>query len=159
LPEDFAGRIYGRLANQEGRILLKLPPTMSRRAYFGFKTFLGSEGDANVNNCVSCHSAPDFTDGKSHTVTKGDTAKPTPSLRNSKLSPADLAKVIREKIATSRLKKSGEARDVADAYSRMDLTGADVPNLVVFLETLKDVKDTKFRELIIKAEVFDATSE
>lgn len=157
LPQDFAGRIHGRLANQEGRILLKLPPTMDRRAYAGFKTFLGSEGDAQVNNCVSCHSAPDFTDGKSHVVTKGGSRTPTPALRNLKLSPADLAKVLREKIATSRLKKSGKAPDVAEAYSRMELTEADVPNLVAFLGALKDVGDKEFRELIIQAEVFDAT--
>ncbi|MGY8676057.1 MAG: hypothetical protein ACKVHO_26095, partial [Verrucomicrobiia bacterium] len=79
-PEDFAGRIFGRLANQEGRILLKLPPSMDRRAYFGFKTFLGSEGDAKVNNCVSCHSAPDFTDGQTHVTGTGDSPTPTPSL-------------------------------------------------------------------------------
>ena len=156
-PEDFAGRIFGRLANQEGRILLKLPPSMDRRAYAGFKTFLGSEGDAKVNNCVSCHSAPDFTDGKSHVVTKGGSSKPTPSLRDLKLSPTDLAKVIRDKIAASRLKKSDQAPEVAEAYSRMDLDGTDIPNLVAFLGTLKDVADTEFRELIIKAEVFDAT--
>jgi arylsulfatase A len=156
-PEDFAGRIYGRLANQEGRILLKLPPTMSRRAYFGFKTFLGSEGDANVNNCVNCHSAPDFSDGRSHITGAGVPPKPTPSLRNPKLSPTDLANVLRKKIAASGLKKSGKASDVAEAYSRMNLTETDIPNLVAFLGTLKDVGDEQFRELIIKSEVFDAT--
>jgi streptogramin lyase/plastocyanin len=40
---QFAGRILGRLANQEGRVLLKLPNGMDHRAYNGFKTFLGSE--------------------------------------------------------------------------------------------------------------------
>ena len=39
----------------------------------------------------------------------------------------------------------------------MDLSETDVPNLVAFLESLKDVEDGKFRDLIIKAEVFDAT--
>lgn len=156
-PEDFAGRIFGRLANQEGRILLKLPPSMDRRAYAGFKTFLGSEGDANVNNCVSCHSAPDFTDGKSHVVNPDGSGKPTPPLRNLKLSSKELAKVLREKIALSRLKQSGKASDVAEAYSRVNLTEADIPNLVAFLSTLTDVSDKRFRELIIQSEVFDAT--
>ncbi|MBG86877.1 MAG: hypothetical protein CMO80_08265 [Verrucomicrobiales bacterium] len=157
LPEDFAGRIYGRLANQEGRILLKLPPTMDRKAYFGFKTFLGSEGDAKVANCVSCHSSPSFTDGKSHVVSQGGAAKPTPSLRNSKLSAADLEKVVREKMALSKLKKSGGAPKLAEAYARIVITDADVANLVAFLATLKDVDDKRFRELIIDAKVFDAT--
>lgn len=156
LPEDYAGRVYGRLANQEGRILLKLPPIMDPRAYFGFKTFLGSEGDVNVANCVSCHSPAGFSDGKSHVFTPGGSPKPTPSLRNLKLSPADLEKVIRAKMAASKARKSG-AKDVAAAYARMDLTDADVPNLVSFLGTLKDVGDKDFRNLIIKAEVFDAT--
>ena len=35
--KDLAGRIFGRLANQEGRILLKLPPGMNRESYLGFK--------------------------------------------------------------------------------------------------------------------------
>lgn len=47
---------------------------------------------------------------------------------------------------------------MADAYSRMNLAEADVPNLVAFLETLRDVGDKEFRELIIKAEVFDPKS-
>ena len=156
LLEDYAGRVYGRLANQEGRILLKLPPTMNHRAYFGFKTFLGSEGDVNVANCVSCHSPAGFTDGKSHVVTSGGSPKPTPSLRNLKLSQADLEKVIHAKMSASRSRRSG-AEDVAPAYARMNLTEADVPNLVAFLQTLQDVDDGRFRELIIKAKVFDAT--
>ena len=156
LPEDYAGRVYGRLANQEGRILLKLPPTMDPRAYFGFKTFLGSEGDVNVANCVSCHSPAGFSDGETHVVTPGGSPKPTPSLRNLKLNEADLERVIRAKMSASRVRKSG-AEDVAAAYARMELTEADVPNLVSFLGTLKDVGDKAFRNLIIKAEVFDAT--
>jgi arylsulfatase A len=156
-PEDFAGRIFGRLANQEGRILLKLPPSMDRRAYFGFKTFLGSEGDPNVNNCVSCHSAPDFSDGQTHVTGTGVSPTPTPSLRNLKLSPTELAKVLRKKITASSSRKSGKASNMAEAYSRMNLTEADIPNLVAFLGTLKDVGDEQFRELIIKSQVFDAT--
>ncbi len=79
---DFAGRIFGRLANQEGRILLKVPPGMGRRAYLGFKTFLGSEGDEQVQNCVSCHAPPAFTDGQLHVVNAGGAPVVTPSLRN-----------------------------------------------------------------------------
>ena len=156
LPEDYAGRVYGRLANQEGRILLKLPPTMNHRSYFGFKTFLGSEGDVNVANCVSCHSPAGFTDGKSHMATSGGATKPTPSLRNLKLGPTDLEKVIRAKMAASKARKAGD-KNVASAYARMNLTETDVPNLVAFLQSLRDVKDDRFRELIINAKVFDAT--
>lgn len=45
-PEDFAGRIQSRLANQEGRIQIKLPSEMARNAYLGFKHFLNSEAEA-----------------------------------------------------------------------------------------------------------------
>ena len=156
LPEDYAGRVYGRLANQEGRILLKLPPTMDQRAYFGFKTFLGSEGDVTVANCVSCHAPSGFSDGQSHRSVSGEATKPTPSLRNLKLSPADLARVIRSKMAASKARKAG-ATEVDEAYARMDLAESDLPNLVAFLRTLHDVDDQKFRDLIVKADVFDAT--
>ncbi|MGB0578907.1 MAG: hypothetical protein ACPGVU_04315 [Limisphaerales bacterium] len=154
-PTDYAGRIYGRLANQEGRILLKLPPTMERKAYFGFKTFLGSEGDINVANCVSCHAPPIFTDLKAHVVTPGGGMKPTPTLRNLKRSKAELEKIIRAKLAASRLKRSGKGKGMADAYARIRITEADVPNLVSFVTSLNDVPDEKFRELIIQAKVFN----
>ena len=36
-PDDLSGRILGRLANQEGRVLVKLPSGMNRDAYQGFK--------------------------------------------------------------------------------------------------------------------------
>ena len=52
---EFSGRIFGRLANQEGRILLKSPPGMSKLAYEGFKTFIQYEGDQRVGNCAACH--------------------------------------------------------------------------------------------------------
>ena len=45
-PEDFAGRIQSRLANQEGRIQIKLPSEMARNAYLGFKHFVNSEAEA-----------------------------------------------------------------------------------------------------------------
>ena len=45
-PEDFAGRIQSRLANQEGRIQIKLPSEMARNAYLGFKHFLNSKAEA-----------------------------------------------------------------------------------------------------------------
>ncbi len=81
-PEDFAGRILGRLANQEGRILVKLPKGMDRQAYLGYKTFLESEGTAKVGNCIACHAPPDFTDLKEHVSSQSDSKNPTPSLRN-----------------------------------------------------------------------------
>lgn len=65
-PKHYAGRIYGRLTNQEGRVLIKRPVGFSEEAYQGFKTFFRVEGNASVGNCVSCHVPPDFTDGLFH---------------------------------------------------------------------------------------------
>ena len=97
---DVAGRIFGRLANQEGRVLLKLPPGMDSDAYRGFKMFLRSDGSTGTGNCVACHSLPDFTDLQSHTEPTGSTV-PTPSLRNRSFSDAQLTEKISQKLTWS----------------------------------------------------------
>ena len=80
--EDFAGRIFSRLANQEGRIQLKLPPGMNRQAYEGYKIFMQYDGKTKVGNCAACHTPENFADGKTHVVNSGAKAVRTPSLRN-----------------------------------------------------------------------------
>lgn len=64
--ESFAGRLGGRIANQEGRGLLKTPADYSEAAYRGFKTFFRTQGEQKVGNCVACHYPPYFTDGSFH---------------------------------------------------------------------------------------------
>ena len=66
LPQHYAGRIHGRIANQEGRVLIKRPLGFSPEAYLGFKTFFRVDGESSVGNCVACHVPPDFTDGRFH---------------------------------------------------------------------------------------------
>jgi len=61
-PKHYAGRIQGRIGNQEGRVLIKRPLGFSSEAYEGFKTFFRVEGDRSVGNCVSCHMPPRFSD-------------------------------------------------------------------------------------------------
>ena len=156
-PDDFAGRIFGRLANQEGRILLKAPPGMNDLAYAGFKTFLGYEGTTNVGNCAACHSLYDFTDGKSHVVRKGGKAIPTPSLRNLGKRGIDLQKVFQKKLEASRLKMSGEADEISNEYGGIHLSENDIPKLIAFLKLLDDVPDERFRELVIKTTVLDTS--
>jgi hypothetical protein len=107
-PEDFAGRILGRLANQEGRILVKLPKGMDRQAYLGYKTFLESEGTAKAGNCIACHAPPDFTDLKEHVSSQSDSKKPTPSLRNLAKRKVNIRQVIMAKRPPAR--PSGRAR-------------------------------------------------
>jgi arylsulfatase A len=157
--EDFAGRILGRLANQEGRILLKAPAGMDRLAYNGFKTFLGYEGTASVGNCTACHTPALFTDGKSHVVSKGGTARPTPSLRNLGKRRVNLQKALLQKIQAAREKQSGKADTISKLYSAMRLDKEDIPGLIAFLKLLEDMPDDRFRKLILEAKVLDTSEE
>jgi hypothetical protein len=158
---DLAGRIFGRLANQEGRILLKLPPGMDRESYQGFKTFFryGQDGTAKVGNCAVCHTPIEFTDFKKHVVSRGGDAMPTPSLRNLDREDADLEKVLAQKIAAANQKRSGDADEISDAYAKITITEEDVPGLVKFLGQLNDVSDTEFRKLILDATLLDTSEE
>ncbi len=158
-PEDIAGRIFGRLANQEGRVLLKLPGGMDRNSYLAFKTFFRYEGKKQVGNCGACHSPAEFADSKTHVVTKGGKPTSTPSLRNLKMGKEDLGKAILAKIAASRQKQAGEADEIDGAYSIMRLDEADVAGLVAYLGLLTDVPDDKFRDLILEATVLDTTGD
>jgi hypothetical protein len=157
--EEFAGRIFGRLANQEGRILLKAPAGMDRLAYNGFKTFLGYEGTASVGNCTACHTPPLFTDGKSHVVRKDGRAKPTPSLRNPGKGRVNLQKALLQKIQAAREKQSGKADTISKYYSAMRLDKKDIPGLIAFLKLLEDMPDDRFRKLILQAKVLDTSEE
>ena len=158
-PQDFAGRILGRLANQEGRVLVKLPAGMDREAYLGFKTFLRSEGKVSAGNCAACHAPANFTDLKMHIVTKGAAPKPTLSLRNLKQRKVDVRKAILAKIAESEAKRSGKAKGIDAEYGRMHLSKKDAPRLVAFLNLLNDVPDKEFRNLILKAKILDTSGD
>jgi len=151
-----------RLSNQEGRILIKLPPGMDREAYEGMKTFFrfapfGGE-QVSIGNCAACHAPPAFTDFKSHVVSKGGEEKPTPSLRNLAERDVDLRQAVLEKIAAAKQKQTGDADDIADAYAEIQLAEDDVPKLVKFLQQLGDVEDAKFRALILNSKLLGDTA-
>ena len=158
-PQDFAGRIFGRLANQEGRVLVKLPAGMDREAYLGYKTFLRSEGKVSAGNCVACHAPADYTDLKMHLVTKGGVPKPTPSLRNLKKRKVDVRKAILAKIVASKAKQSGQAKDIDKEYGHMHLSKKDATRLVAFLNLLNDVPDKEFKNLILKVKILDTSGD
>tara|TARA_B100001769_G_scaffold87478_1_gene66783 strand:+ start:235 stop:1128 length:894 start_codon:yes stop_codon:yes gene_type:complete len=153
--EDFSGRIFGRLANQEGRILLKSPPGMSNLSYDGFKTFIQYEGDQRVGNCAACHTLPDFTDGRSHNVQPGMAKVPTTSLRNLNKSAQALRKIIDQKINYAKIKQNGDAPKISDLYSTIQLDQNDITALVAFIKLLQDVPEQTFRQLILDSKVFD----
>ena len=158
-PADFSGRIFSRLANQEGRILIKLPQGMTREAYLGYKTFLSTDAKMSNGNCVACHAPANFTDLKLHSMTQGGTPKPTPSLRNLKKRKIDIRKVIMGKIAASRQRRSGKSAGIAEAYAQMNISKKDVPGLVAFLGLLNDVPDKDFRGLILNAKLLDTSGD
>ena len=158
-PEDFAGRILGRLANQEGRILIKLPKGMNRQAYLGYKTFLESEGTAKVGNCIACHAPPDFTDLKEHVSSQGGSLQPTPSLRNLTKRKVKIRQVIMAKMAASETKRAGKAEKIDEAYGKMRLNKGDLHQLMAFLNLLNDVPEKDFRNLILNAKILDTSED
>lgn len=158
-PGDIAGRIFGRLANQEGRILLKVPPGMDHNAYLAFKTFFRYEGETRVGNCAACHTLAEFADGKKHLVTAGGEPVLTPSLRNLGQAGVDVREAIMAKVTARRQKQSGEADEIDDAYGVMNISEEDVAGLVAFIELLNDVPDDDFRNLILDATLLDTSGD
>ncbi len=68
-PEAFTGRVFGRLANQEGRAIVKFPRGFNELAYQGYKIFfrtLDIDGGGRIGNCIACHHLPNFTDFSFH---------------------------------------------------------------------------------------------
>ena len=132
---------------------------MDRQAFRAFKTFFrySPDGNARVGNCAVCHTPVEFTDFKKHVVAEGGTAKPTPSLRNLDLEESEIEKAIMQKIMAADLKQSGNADEISDRYSKMTITGEDIPGLVKFLNQLKDIDDTGFRKLILDATLLDTS--
>jgi mono/diheme cytochrome c family protein len=148
---DFTARVFSLLANQEGRILIKLPKGMNREAYLGYKTFLSTDAKVSNGNCVVCHAPEKFTDLKEHVLSQGGKALPTPSLRNMNKRNVNIAKVLRAKLAAAQ--EPGAPKD----YQLMKLNKADLTHLEAFLKQLNDVDDKNFRELIIQAKVLDTS--
>lgn len=76
-PQALAGRIFGRIANEEGRVLIRFPNIFDEDSYQGMKTFMRVmptfssstfEEETNIGNCIACHVPPKFTDGKFHNI-------------------------------------------------------------------------------------------
>ncbi|MCP4193862.1 MAG: prolyl oligopeptidase family serine peptidase [Planctomycetaceae bacterium] len=154
---DVAGRIFGRLANQEGRVLLKLPPGMDQQAYEGLKVFLRSEGEQSVGNCQTCHSMPDFTDLKQHHTNLEKTPQLTPSLRNLGKTKEELRAIIRRKVKAGPESTELDPGDDALEYAKMRIDDQDIEQLTAFLCLLDDVTDKQFRQLILKSSVLETS--
>ncbi|MEE2642514.1 MAG: sulfatase-like hydrolase/transferase, partial [Planctomycetota bacterium] len=129
--EDLSYRIFSRLSNQEGRVQIKLPPTMSREAYEGFKIAVAPGKVAHAGQCTQCHRLPDFADNLNKQV--------VPSLRNRNDSLARLSKILANR-----------------THREIRLDENDIKHLYQWLQTLKDVTDSEFRNLIIRSTVMDS---
>ena len=150
---DFTARVYSRLANQEGRILIKLPQGMTREAYLGYKTFLSTDAKVSNGNCVTCHAPEKFTDLKLHTLKADSTPRPTPSLRNMVKRKVNIAKALQAKLFAAK------DADAPKDYKNIKLNKNDLKHLEAFLKQLNDVDDKTFRELILKAKILETSQD
>ena len=150
---DFTARIYSRLANQEGRILIKLPQGMTREAYLGYKTFLSTDAKVSNGNCVTCHAPEKFTDLKLHTLKADSPPHPTPSLRNMAKRKVNIAKALQAKLFAAK------DADAPKDYRNIKLNKNDLKHLEAFLKQLNDVDDKTFRELILKAKILETSQD
>nr|WP_236649500.1 hypothetical protein [Rhodopirellula sp. SM50] len=125
---SLASRIESRLANQKGRVQIKLPRVMNREAYEGFKLAAGIDFDNT--SCFTCHHLPAF--GREHR----DLSVPT--LRN----------------RTYTRKQLHNSLD-SEAHNEISIDEPTADRLLAFLLTLSDVADADFRPLILNATVLD----
>ena len=107
---------------------------MRRLAYEGFKIALESDNSLHCGRCFACHHLPDFGDAAAN--------RPIPSLRNRMFSPDQ----VREAMGS-------------DAHGEIRLDDEDLHRLHSLLQTLTDVPDEKFRDLILKATVLDTSGD
>ena len=154
-PAAYAGRLFGNLMNQEGRLVVKVPKGYTLEAYNGMKTFYRYAGAERVGNCVMCHHPLLFTDNQLHN--SDGIAVKTPTLRNlAKTDPymhdgsmETLEEVIRWKMEMAEKARAGDLDETADAYKGIFITEDEIPGLVAFLNTLNDVGPSHYRELVV----------
>lgn len=164
-PKEFAGRLFGRLANQEGRVLLKLPPGFTAQGYDGLKVFYRTDGGLRSGNCVSCHKPSLFTDLSSHFVDESKTSYETPTLRNLEKSAPylhddsakTLEEVLKQKVRMNKLARESAETTLDAEYKVMNISEDDIPALAEFLKTLNEVGKEGFREMVMKAEILDTS--
>ena len=129
-----SGRIASRLANQEGRVLIKLPPDMNHYTYYGFRLAAASTASSATGKCVGCHSLPSFGRASSDPA--------VPSLRNKAYSLGRLQKLLAN-----------------ETHHNIALDKQQTIQLLAFIYSLKDLSENAFREAIIEATVLDTSGD
>ena len=158
-PAEYAGVIlFSRLPNVEGRIQMKVVEGFDRAAYLGYKTFLRSwdEGGPSVGACVMCHIPADFTDNAEHVIDETNEPKITMPLRNLTTSDEELEAAVRKKIAMAE-KAHEDGSLIDENYKLISLTEEDVPQLVAFVKSLRELPADEYRERIVHAEILDTS--
>ena len=133
--ESLAQRILSRLANQEGRILVKLPSEMNHYTYYGFKVAVESAHVSTAGRCIQCHRMPDF--GR-----EGGGDKLVPTLRNKTFSLSKLDKLLQN-----------------ETHRKIELNNQQKIQLLAFIYSLKDISDSEFRKVILDTTVLDTSGD
>ncbi len=129
--ESLSHRVLSRLANQEGRVLVKLPPEMNRYTYRGFKLAVESADSSSAGRCIRCHHLPDF-------AREDKMGGAVPTLRNKSYSLPKLE---------SLLQNQTHRHIMLDKTQRIEL--------LAFIYSLKDLPDYQFRKAILETNVLE----
>lgn len=131
---ELSARIASRLANQEGRVLIKLPPEMNHYTYYGFRLAAASTESSAMGKCVACHTMPSFSDlSQKPAVT---------SMRNRSYSLGRLQSLLAN-----------------EAHKDIKLDKQETIKILAFLYSLKDLSQEDFREAVLEATVLDTSGD
>ncbi len=161
-PRSYAGTVLlSRLANEEGRILIKIVDGFDRSAYYGYKSFMRywPEEKLGIGACVTCHHPPNFADAgdKKYIVDSSGKAKAVPELRNTKRSKKELKAIIRKKIELAEMARAGKADNIDESYKLMKLSESDVDGIANFIRSMISTPKEGYRDLILSATILDTT--
>lgn len=131
---ELCDRIMGRLANQEGRVLIKLPPLLDRQAYDGFKIALDGRKQKNSGRCFHCHQLPNLDQPKADPL--------VPTLRGPAITKQQLAEVL------------GNA-----THQDIQLNDSGLSDIASLLRALTDLPHQQFRQQILDAKVMNHTGD
>jgi len=161
-PKSYAGTVLlSRLANEEGRILIKIVDGFDRSAYYGYKAFMRywPEDEWGMGACVVCHHPPNFADAgdKKYVVDSSGKAKAVPALRDTELSKKELKTIIQNKIKLAEMARAGKADNIDETYKLMQLSETDVEGIANFIRSLISTPKESYRDLILSATILDTT--
>ena len=131
---ELCDRILGRLANQEGRVLIKLPPLMDGQAYAGFKIALDGRTRTGAGRCFHCHQLPNLDHPEAEPL--------VPTLRGPAITKAQLANILND-----------------STHQDIQLNEDGLSKIVSLLQTFDDLPDQPFRQQILDAKVLNITGD